>query len=125
MLGHVGTFLLSATVIALFWRAHHSVLREAEWIHGTLFWCNVAFLALISLIPFPTRVLADYGDRHLGPGLYGGVIGTPSALDHGKYAAERVRPRCATDATRGPGEGDPAATGASQHPAGSLAATQR
>jgi hypothetical protein len=79
VLGHVGTFLLSAAVIALFWRAHHSVLREAEWINGTLFWSNVTFLALISLLPFPTRVPADYGDRHLGPGLYGGVIGTPSA----------------------------------------------
>jgi uncharacterized membrane protein len=80
VLGQVGTFLLSAAVIALFWRAHHSVLREAEWINGTLFWCNVAFLALISLIPFPTRVLADYGDRHLGPGLYGGVIGTAALV---------------------------------------------
>ncbi|WP_448322058.1 TMEM175 family protein [Streptomyces sp. CO7] len=74
--GQVGTFLLSAVVIALFWRAHHSVLRDAEWIDGFLFWCNVAFLALVSLIPFPTRVLADYGDRPLGPGLYGAVIGT-------------------------------------------------
>jgi uncharacterized membrane protein len=80
VLGQVGTFLLSAAVIALFWRAHHSVLREAEWINGTLFWCNVAFLALISLIPFPTRVLADYGDRPLGPGLYGVVIGTAALV---------------------------------------------
>jgi uncharacterized membrane protein len=74
--GQVGTFLLSAVVIALFWRAHHSVLREAEWINGSIFWCNVAFLALVSLIPFPTRVLADYSYRPLGPGLYGAVIGT-------------------------------------------------
>ncbi|WP_164540859.1 TMEM175 family protein [Streptomyces abyssomicinicus] len=78
--GQVGTFLLSAVVIALFWRAHHLVLRDAEWINGSLFWCNVAFLALVSLIPFPTRVLADYGQQPLGPGLYGAVIGTAALV---------------------------------------------
>ncbi|ROQ34600.1 putative membrane protein [Streptomyces sp. PanSC19] len=76
----VGTFLLSAVVIALFWRAHHSVLRDEEWIDGSLFWCNVAFLALVSLIPFPTRVLAEYGHRPLGPALYGAVIGTAALV---------------------------------------------
>ncbi|MFI9150611.1 TMEM175 family protein [Streptomyces sp. NPDC053367] len=76
----VGTFLLSAVVIALFWRAHHSVLHDAERIDGSLFWCNVAFLALVSLIPFPTRVLADYGHQPLGPGLYGAVIGTTALV---------------------------------------------
>jgi uncharacterized membrane protein len=76
----VATFLLSAVVIALFWRAHHSVLRDTERINGALFWCNVAFLALVSLIPFPTRVLADYGRQPLGPGLYGAVIGTAALM---------------------------------------------
>ncbi|WP_284117656.1 TMEM175 family protein [Streptomyces fragilis] len=78
--GQVATFLLSAVVIALFWRAHHAVLRDAEWINGTLFWCNVAFLALVSLMPFPTRVLADYGHQPLGPGLYGAVIGAAALV---------------------------------------------
>ncbi|MFE5207701.1 TMEM175 family protein [Streptomyces sp. NPDC056600] len=78
--GQVGTFLLSAVVIAMFWRAHHMVLRDAEWIDTSLFWCNVAFLALVSLIPFPTRVLADYGQQPLGPGLYGAVIGTAALV---------------------------------------------
>ncbi|MFF7813678.1 TMEM175 family protein [Streptomyces sp. NPDC007945] len=43
--GQVGTFLLNAVLIALFWRAHHAVLRDAEWNDGSLFSCNVAFLA--------------------------------------------------------------------------------
>ncbi len=76
----VGTFLLSAVVIALFWRAHQATLRHAKAIDLPLFWLNVAFLALISLIPFPTAVLHDYGDRPLGPGLYGAVIGTTALL---------------------------------------------
>ncbi len=34
----------------------------------------------MSLIPFPTSVLADYGDEFVGPGLYGTVIGTASTV---------------------------------------------
>ncbi|MER6496091.1 TMEM175 family protein [Streptomyces griseorubiginosus] len=93
----VGTFLLSAVVISLFWRAHHAVLRDAEWIDGSLFWCNVAFLALVSLIPFPTRVLSDYGQQPLGPGLYGAVIGTAALVLY--LMAVRI--------TRGRGAGGP------------------
>ncbi|MFF4348750.1 TMEM175 family protein [Streptomyces sp. NPDC001530] len=76
----VAAFLLSAVVIALFWRAHHAAVRNAEWIDPYLFWLHVAFLVLVSLIPFPTRVLEDYGDRFLGPGLYGAVIGAAALV---------------------------------------------
>src|SRR5262245_4008496 len=43
-------FLLSAVVIALFWRAHHVALRNAGALDPPLFWLNVAFLVLVSLI---------------------------------------------------------------------------
>ncbi|MFJ8692300.1 TMEM175 family protein [Streptomyces roseolilacinus] len=76
----VGTFLLSAVVIALFWRAHHACLRGVEWIDAPLFWLNVLFLVLVSLIPFPTGVLEAYSDRPPGPGLYGAVIGAASLV---------------------------------------------
>ncbi|MGI5358774.1 TMEM175 family protein [Streptomyces sp. CA-252508] len=85
VLSQVGAFLLSAVVIALFWRAHHAALREAESVDGGLFWLNVVFLILVSLIPFPTRVLEDYSFRPLGPALYGAVIGAAALV---LYAAE-------------------------------------
>jgi uncharacterized membrane protein len=76
----VATFLLSAVVIAVFWRAHHVSMRRAVRIDSALFWLNIAFLVLISLIPFPTSVLEDYTDRPLGPGLYGTVVGLAALL---------------------------------------------
>ncbi|MFF8289386.1 TMEM175 family protein [Streptomyces sp. NPDC016309] len=82
----VATFLLSAVVIALFWQAHHTALRGAEWLDARLFWLNVAFLVLVSLIPFPTRVLEAYAHLPLGPGLYGAVIGTAALV---LYAMQR------------------------------------
>ncbi|MEK0096955.1 TMEM175 family protein [Streptomyces sp. A475] len=75
-----GAFVLSAVVIALFWRAHHAALRDAGPIDSYLFWLNVMFLLLLSSIPFPTKVLEDYGDQFLGPGLYGAVIGTAALV---------------------------------------------
>lgn len=84
-LSQVGTFVLSAVVIALFWRAHHAALREAEWVDGHLFWLNVVFLVLVSLMPFPTRVLEEYSYLPLGPALYGAVIGAAALV---LYAVE-------------------------------------
>ncbi|MGW0787744.1 TMEM175 family protein [Streptomyces sp. NPDC002911] len=75
-----GAFLLSAVVIALFWRAHHAALRHAGPIDTYLFWLNVTFLLLMSSIPFPTKVLVDYGDQFIGPALYGAVIGTTALV---------------------------------------------
>ncbi|WP_344320035.1 TMEM175 family protein [Streptomyces macrosporus] len=96
-LSQVATFLLSVVVIALFWRAHQAVLREVERIGTRLFWLNVAFLALVSLIPFPTSVLQDYGDEFVGPGLYGAVIGTAATV---LYAMELELGRRPTGARR-------------------------
>lgn len=102
-LSHVGeqvwTFLLSAVVIALFWRAHHSALHRAVRIDSALFWLNIAFLIMLSLIPFPTSVLEDYPDQPLGPGLYGTVVGVAALLlyamgvrvEHGLPPGERRR----------------------------------
>ncbi|WP_323136483.1 TMEM175 family protein [Streptomyces sp. NBC_01446] len=87
-----GAFLLSAVVIALFWRAHHAALRNAGPIDPYLFWLNVTFLLLLSSIPFPTKVLEDYGDQFLGPGLYGAVIGTAALV---LYAMELPTSRSA------------------------------
>ncbi|MEU9669181.1 TMEM175 family protein [Streptomyces bobili] len=87
----VGALTLSAVVIALFWRVHHTSMRGAVQVDTGLFWLNVAFLALLSLLPFPTSALQDYADRPLGPALYGGAVGVTALV---LYAiAVRVRLR--------------------------------
>jgi uncharacterized membrane protein len=76
----LGSLALSAVVIALFWRVHHTAMRGAVQVDSGLFWLNVAFLALLSLIPFPTSALQDYADQPLGPALYGGVVGVTASV---------------------------------------------
>ncbi len=64
------SFALSVVVIAWFWRSHHLVMRHATRIDAPLVWLNFIFLALVSLIPFPTSVLEDYPKDPVGPTLY-------------------------------------------------------
>jgi uncharacterized membrane protein len=87
----LGALALSAVVIALFWKVHHTAMRGVVQVDNCLFWLNVAFLALLSLLPFPTSALQDYGDQPLGPALYGGFVGVTALV---LYAiALRVRLR--------------------------------
>ncbi|MEQ7007979.1 TMEM175 family protein [Actinopolymorpha sp. B17G11] len=67
-------FALSVVVIGLFWRHHHMVMRHAARIDAPLLWLNFAFIAMVSLIPFPTSVLEDYVTKPVGPTLYAIVI---------------------------------------------------
>jgi uncharacterized membrane protein len=67
-------FVLSVVVIGLFWRHHHMVMRHAARIDAPLLWLNFAFIAMVSLIPFPTAVLEDYVSKPVGPTLYAIVI---------------------------------------------------
>jgi uncharacterized membrane protein len=81
-LEQIVALVISVVVIALFWQAHHAIMRQAGRLTPALFWLNVAFLALLSLIPFPTEVLQDYGDLPIGPTLYAAVVGiTALVLD--------------------------------------------
>ncbi|MGH3487265.1 MAG: TMEM175 family protein [Actinopolymorphaceae bacterium] len=70
----IWAFALSVAVIGLFWRHHHMVMRHAAHIDAPLLWLNFAFIALVSLIPFPTSVLEDYSRSPVGPVLYAAVI---------------------------------------------------
>ena len=55
-----GAYAFSFWVIGIFWVNHHSFFKLFRRVdHGFLL-LNVLFLALISFIPFPTSVLAEY-----------------------------------------------------------------
>lgn len=76
-------FALSFAVIGMYWISHHATFRFVQRYDGTLLWLNLLLLATIVAIPFPTRVLADFGDTRSAVVLYAGVLcaaGTASAV---------------------------------------------
>jgi uncharacterized membrane protein len=67
-------FLISVGLVGIYWSAHRSqflVIRRTD--HG-LNWLNVVFLAIVSLLPFSTRVLANYHTNPIALALYAGNL---------------------------------------------------
>ncbi|HEX9065194.1 MAG TPA: TMEM175 family protein [Streptosporangiaceae bacterium] len=60
--GLVG-FGISFAVIGLFWLGHHSLFRYIVALDRPLIGLNLVFLGTIAFLPYPTLVLADYGNR--------------------------------------------------------------
>jgi len=56
-------YLVSFTVIALIWVAHHSMFERISSVDRPLLFLNLALLLAIGFIPWPTSVLADYIDE--------------------------------------------------------------
>jgi len=53
---------ISFVVIAAFWSGHRYKFRGVERFNGPIMWMNFGFLASITLMPFTTKLIADYGD---------------------------------------------------------------
>jgi uncharacterized membrane protein len=70
----VWAYVLSFLVIAAFWRGHHQVFRYVEKVDGTVIKLGLLSLGLIALMPFPTTLLAEYGDLPESVAVYSGAV---------------------------------------------------
>lgn len=59
--GEYVSYVVSFAVIALLWVRHHRLFRTLLRIDGTVTGLNLAYLAFVAFLPFPTRVLGVYG----------------------------------------------------------------
>jgi uncharacterized membrane protein len=67
-------FLLSFVVIAAYWRTHHHMFRYVARLGPGVVQLNFAFLLMIVLLPFVTRVLGADGSHQIGVVLYAAAI---------------------------------------------------
>jgi TMEM175 potassium channel family protein len=73
-------YFLSFAVIGRFWISHHSLFSLLHDFDRLLMALNLAYLSLIVLIPFPTELLGDFGDRTDAVMLYAAVVGSAALL---------------------------------------------
>lgn len=73
-------YFLSFAVIGRFWISHHDMFSLLHSFDRRLIVLNLVYLSLIVLIPFPTELLGDYGDRTDAVVLYAAVVGTAALL---------------------------------------------
>jgi uncharacterized membrane protein len=63
-------YLLSFTMLGTFWLAQHTLLSILGRCDRTLTWINLAFLFVVSLLPFSAALLAHYVHLRLAVGVY-------------------------------------------------------
>ena len=80
LLPKVATWLLSFAVMVLFWLAQLRLYRLSAAIDSTMVWTELMQLALISLLPFSTGLLGEYGGYVTAAALYSGHLTTIALL---------------------------------------------
>ncbi len=66
-------YVLSFTVIGIYWNNHHHLLRATERINTAVMWANLHLLFWLSLIPFATEWVGTAHTRTLPAATYGAV----------------------------------------------------
>ena len=69
------SYLISFAFVALFWVNHRHILRRLKKVTEPVLWTNIAFLFLITLIPFSTSYMARSSIAAFPTALYAAVIG--------------------------------------------------
>ncbi|HTZ10423.1 MAG TPA: TMEM175 family protein [Acidimicrobiales bacterium] len=72
-------YVLSFTVIGIYWNNHHHLLRATGRMGGAVMWANLHLLFWLSLLPFVTSWVAHF-PLHTVPAACYGVLGLGAAL---------------------------------------------
>ena len=77
------SYALSFAVLAFLWVRHHSFFRNLGRIDSRIAGLNLVYLALIAFLPYPTRLLGEYGTQPISVVSYAVtivLIGSVSSL---------------------------------------------
>ncbi|WP_328681727.1 TMEM175 family protein [Streptomyces sp. NBC_00322] len=89
---NVWAYALSFLVIAAFWRGHHQIFRYTQKVDAMVIRLGLLGLALIALMPFPTTLLAEYGDEPESVAVYSGAVAAMGATQLALAVALWKRP---------------------------------
>jgi uncharacterized membrane protein len=71
-------YLVSFLVIGIIWVNHHTVFDKVRLVDRPVLFANLALLLVVSVIPFPTRLLAEYltagTDAHIAAAIYSATM---------------------------------------------------
>jgi uncharacterized membrane protein len=71
-------YLVSFLVIGIIWVNHHTVFDKVRQVDRPVLFANLGLLLVVSAIPFPTRLLAEYltagADSHIAAAVYSATM---------------------------------------------------
>ena len=75
---HYATYVVSFLTIGIIWMNHHAQYERIARVDRTLMLVNLVLLMFVTLIPFPTGLLADHlsapSDQHVAAAVYAGSL---------------------------------------------------
>lgn len=74
LLPKFGSYVLSFTMIGIYWNNHHHLLQASECVNGKILWANLHLLFWLSLIPFVTDWMGENHFSAAPTSLYGVVL---------------------------------------------------
>jgi uncharacterized membrane protein len=93
-------YLLAFALVGRFWVIHHRLFETLHRFDGRLMALNLAFLAMIVLVPFTTQLYDRYTDEPLAASVFGASLGF-AALTHWLMTAHTLRRGLVHEAHRG------------------------
>ncbi len=75
-------YVLSFTMIGIYWNNHHHLLRATEHISGAVMWANLILLFWLSLVPVATKWVGQAHQASLPASVYG-IVALGSAVAFG------------------------------------------
>ena len=74
------SFFISFAVIGFFWIGHNRFFSSLGRMTKAVLWLNLAYLAGIAFVPFPTDVLGEHGSSAVAVTLYASTLAVVSLL---------------------------------------------
>jgi uncharacterized membrane protein len=71
LLPNLLSFIVSFTILGVYWVGHHSQFEYIERADLSLIWLNIIFLMGVSLVPFSAGLLGQHGERQISVVMYG------------------------------------------------------
>ncbi|MEU8680030.1 TMEM175 family protein [Streptomyces sp. NPDC048611] len=94
----VWAYALSLVVIAAFWRGHYQLFQCVREVDGAVIRLVLLGLGLVALMPFPTTLLAEYGDLPQAVSIYSGAVAVMGAVQLALTLVLWKRPWLASEA---------------------------
>ncbi|MGW6645869.1 TMEM175 family protein [Streptomyces iakyrus] len=92
VLPDLGAYAISVAVLGSYWRDHRRIFRGVREIDGQVISLSVVGFGVAALVPFPTRLLAEYGDQSVSVAVYAGAVAALGACHLAVAAVLARRP---------------------------------
>ncbi|MGI5379751.1 TMEM175 family protein [Streptomyces sp. CA-251387] len=76
---NLGAYALTVLVLGAFWREHRRIFGLVRQIDGQVIALSVLGLGVAALLPFPTKLIAEYGNEPASVAAYAGAVASLGA----------------------------------------------